>query len=205
MAIEKGEASKIQIVSWSEVGKHISSLADSLDALLATIQQRFERNDHSLVLFNLGRRALQEARRVAIRIEEPIEETAWSVRNLHEIDLSIRYIQQDEDHLKDWLGQMSQDEKDIIEGVLVLQNKMKSEDVQSSKARLQRVEEGTSRFGFKMRKPWRMSDIARKTDRETEYKMLYKFYSKFVHPSSWLANGRIERVQSTTTRTFWWV
>jgi len=198
MAIKTGEPSNIQVVPWSKVGEHISCLADSLDSLLATIQQKFERNNRNLVLFNLGRRALHEARRVATGIEHPIEEAAWSVRNLHEIDLTIRYIQQSEEHLRDWLGQMTQDEKDIIEGVLVLQDKMKPEDVERSKARLKRVEETGSRLGIAMRRPWNMSHIARATDREKEYKMLYKFYSKYVHPSSWLANGRIERVQSIT-------
>ncbi len=93
---------------------------------------------------------------------------------------------------------MLQDEKEIIEGVLVLQDKMKPEDVEGSKARLKRVEEASSRLGIEMRRPWTMNHIARATDREEEYKMLYKFYSKFVHPSSWLANSRIERVQSVT-------
>src|SRR5208282_5716072 len=136
MKIKIRQRGRIEVRPWAEVGEHVSDLASSLDSLLATAQQRFQRDNRSLAFFNLGRRAFYEVRRVATRLEDPIEELAWSVRNLHEIELTLRYLLQNEAHLNQWLRQMANDEREIVEGVLMLQDKMTSEDVASSNGRL---------------------------------------------------------------------
>ena len=45
-----------------------------------------------------------------------------------------------------------------------------------------------------------MQYLAQATDREHEYQTFYKFFSKFVHPSSWLVNGQRERTGASGYR-----
>ena len=194
------DSSRLEVRPWPEVGSHISVLASTLDSLLATIQHRFERNNRNLALFSLGYKALQEVRRVVTHLEDEIEQLAWSVRNLHEIDLILRYVLQSEANLKHWVGQMLADEKEIVEGFLVLEDVISSEQSIQFKERLKRLEEVCARLGLTMQRPWRIDQLAKATNRQKEYRNLYKFYSKFVHPSSWLVNGRKERTGSVMYR-----
>ncbi len=189
---------RIEVRPLAEVGEHVSDLASSLDSLLATVQQRLQRDNRNLAFFNLGRRAYYEVRRVASRPEDSIEELASSVRNLHEIELTLRYLLQNEAHVNQWLGQAANDEREIVEGFLMLQNKMTPEDVANSNARLKALEDTCSRLGFERRKPWTMRQLSRSSKRTREYDTFYKFYSKFVHPSSWLVNGQSAEEQSAS-------
>ena len=192
---------RIEVRPLAEVGEHVSELASSLDSLLVTVQQRFKRDSRSLAFFNLGRRAYYEVQRVASRLEDSIEELASSVRNLHEIELTLRYLLQNEAHLNQWLGQMANDEREIVEGFLMLQDKMTPEDVARSNARLKTLEDTCSRLGFERRTPWTMRQLSRSSKRTREYDTFYKFYSMFVHPSSWLVNGQSVQVQSVSYKS----
>lgn len=75
MPIRKGDIHKLEEMPWPEVRDHVLDLARSLDALLAAIQGRAERNDRNLGLFNLGFRAVHELHRVAEHLEGNVEET----------------------------------------------------------------------------------------------------------------------------------
>jgi hypothetical protein len=200
MAIKKGDTHKLEVMPWPKVADHVRDLADSIDTLLATIQARFERNNRNLVLFNLGFRAVYELRRVATHIEGDIEELAWSVRNLHEIDLTLRYVLQSAEYLDEWTAQMLTDEKDVVEGFLSLADKLPAQDRVQFEQRLQRIQEASRKLGLQMRRPWSMRHLAQATSREREYDTFDKFFSKFVHPSSWLLNGRRERTGATGYR-----
>jgi hypothetical protein len=200
MPIKKGDVSRLETVSWSQVADHIADLTNSVDALLATIQGRFERNDRNLCFFNLGFRAVNELRRVGRDVEGPIEELAWSVRNLHEIDLTLRYIMQEEEKLNEWIAQMLTDEKDVVEGFLTLSSQFTDADRLRLQERLQRIQDAAKRFGTPMRRPWAMRQLAQATGREKEYEISYKFFSKFVHPSSWIINYRSEKTNAAEYR-----
>jgi hypothetical protein len=200
MPIKKGDISRMETVSWSKVAEHLLDLTNSVDALLATIQGRFERNDLNVGLFNLGFRAINELRRVARDVEGPIEELAWSVRNLHEIDLTLRYVLQSQENLAEWTDQMLTDEKDVVEGFLTLGDQFAAEDRLRLEERLRRIHDAARRLDAKMRRPWAMRHLAQATNREKEYETFYKFLSKFVHPSSWIVNGRSERTGATEYR-----
>lgn len=200
MPIKKGNTHKLEEMHWPKVRNHVLDLASALDALLAAIQGRVERNDRNLSLFNLGFRAVHELRRVAEHLEGNVEELAWSTRNLHEIDLTLRYIVQSDEHLAEWTAQMLTDEKDVVEGFLTLATKLPQQERVRLERRLERIQETSARLGVEMPRPWSMRSLARGTDREREYNAFYKFFSKFVHPSSWLVNGRRERISETGYR-----
>ncbi len=200
MPVKKGNIHRPQEMPWPRVREHVLDVASSLDALLATIQDRVERNDRNLARFNLGSRAVHELRRVADHLEGNLEELAWSVRNLHEIDLTLRYIQQSDERLAEWTAQMLTDEKDVVEGFLTLAAKLPPQERARLEERLDRIQETSATLGLQMRRPWSMRSLAQGTGREHEYDTFYKFFSKFVHPSSWIVNGRRERTGATVYR-----
>lgn len=195
MPIRKDEKHRIGAAPWSRVTDHILDLAVSLESLLATIQTGQERNDNNVALFNLGRRAAHEVRRVAPHVESELAEIAWSIRSLHEIDLTLRYLLQGEEHFNEWQAQMLADEKDIVEGFL-LSEQVPADQRASWEERLRRVQETSARLGLEMRRRLTTRQLARQTGREAEYDAFFKFLSKFVHPSSWLVNGRAERINA---------
>lgn len=88
---------------------------------------------------------------------------------------------------------MLTDEKDVVEGFLTLAAKLPQQECARLEERLERIRETSARLRLEMRRPWAMRSLARGTDREREYDTFYKFFSKFVHPSSRLVNGRGER------------
>lgn len=192
MPIRKADARKIEPMPWPQVAAHVTGLAESLDSLLATIQVRFERNDRNLALFSLGVRAMHETRRAAVHVEDDLAELAWSVRNLHEIDLILRYLIQREEHLAEWHSQVLSDEKDVIQGFLTLEELVPARDRAQFEERLGPIHELSTRFGLEFKGHWTMRKLARASNREQEYDVFYKFLSKFVHPTSWLVNRRKE-------------
>jgi hypothetical protein len=137
----------------------------------------------NVVLFNLGRRALHELWRVAAHVEGNIEELAWSVRNLHEVDLTLRYVLQRDENLTEWTAQMLTDEQDVVGGFLTLADQFSEHQRLLFRERLGSIREASAKLGLEMRRPWSMRHLAKATKREGEYDLFYKFFSKFVlHP-----------------------
>jgi len=95
---------------------------------------------------------------------------------------------------------MLTDEKDVVEGFLTLADQYSEHQRLTFEERLRRIQEASSRLGLEMRRPWSMGHLAKATNREREYKIFYKFFSKFVHPSSWLVNARRERTGAAAYR-----
>ena len=194
------DASRMKMVSWAEVRDKIQEKASNLDSLLATIQASRPRNNRNLALFRLGYCALRHLKRAADSVEGDIEQLAWRVRNLHEIDLILRFVSRGDDDLAQWLGQMPNDEKDLVEGFLCLEDSYRISDVKEMKARLERLNAVCERMGTRMSRAFNMRTIAKALEKEKEYRLIYKLYSKFVHPSSWIVNGAQERTGATTYR-----
>lgn len=153
-----------------------------------------------IIFFNLGYRALSDLRSAAELVQGDICTLAWHVRNLHEIDLTLRYITSDEANVAVWSAQMFGDEIDVVEGFLVLAKEMSTADRERLTARAAGIRSHAIAMGLTIGRPWRTSEIAKATGRDLEYRLFYKFYSKFVHPTSWIVNGRPARTGSQAYR-----
>lgn len=190
------EIAALAVAPWPDVKLHIDGIADELDAVLATIQATRERDNQSLALFNLGRRALYEVRRVATHLEDDITELAWSVRNLHEIDLILQRIADDPDAMLEWTAQMVTDEEEIAKGFLALGEILPEEQKALLRQRVQAVTQAAANLKLEHKRPWSMARLAMATGRADEYAVFYRLFSKFVHPSSWLVNANRDRIES---------
>ncbi|WP_108422764.1 DUF5677 domain-containing protein [Flagellimonas amoyensis] len=121
----------------------------------------------------------------------PIEYNAIAARNLFECYLIITYIISNPSKTKEFLSQKAYDELQINEGFLSITTANTSETtIKSIQDRMEYIKELMEKNKLTPSKSWNVSDLAKKTNNETEYKAFFKLYSKYVHPSSWIVNSR---------------
>lgn len=121
----------------------------------------------------------------------PIEYNAIAARNLFECYLMIAYIIGDPSKAKEFLSQKAYDELQINEGFLSITTANTSETtIRTIQDRMEYIKEFMEKNKLTPSKSWNVSDLAKKTNNETEYKAFFKLYSKYVHPSSWIVNSR---------------
>lgn len=183
-------------VSWEELAEHLNQRALSLHSLLLTIQSGFDRENRNLAIFNLGRRAAQEVERATVWLLEGNELIAWTVRNLYEIHLILEKVLQSEESLNQWLSQFFKDDLEIIEGFQTIRDSYPLAVNELQDRQQEAIRQTCDRLGIEMSRAWRVSDLARSVGREGEYRMIYKFLSKYVHPTSWMINANSDRTNS---------
>lgn len=185
---------------WQDVHRHLGELLNDLHSVLATIQSAFDRDNRNLALFSLGFRAGIEFERLRKWLREPNDVLAWCVRNLYEIDLTLKQVSSSEDLMKEWIGQAFKDEEDIIRGFQALRDQY-SEAVNTRDDRMKAaLEQFRLDHGFSTSGPPHVRRSAEAVGRETEYQLFYKFLSKYIHPTSWMVNRGSERTNSGSDR-----
>jgi hypothetical protein len=131
---------------------------------------------------NLFRETIREAKRLQ-NAKDDIQSISTAVRNIFEIHLIIKYLENSEDAVKRWIGQLQNDALEIHDGVISLISKhgFNSEALVTSKARV--VESGEKQ-GVVPSKPFRIREIANEFGWIEAYDAMYKLCSKIIHPSS---------------------
>lgn len=190
------------VVTWMsphEIPKHLRELSTKLHGLVTSITTGMARTNERDAVANIGKRAVAELERLASLYPSPIEGVAWCTRNLFELNLVLRYILQDPKNVNVWMGQAAGDEKQIIEGLLTLATDSTQPALRVLKDRLLQIDEVCKRHGIDPERPFVMSELAKAVGRAEDYKALYKLFSKYVHPSSWLVNVPAENSRSEKT------
>lgn len=123
----------------------------------------------------------------------PIEHLALSARNLFECYLLTTYIVDDPDRAKEFISQKAFDEREINEGFLSLTNNNTPEiSIKMINDRMEHVNNLMKDNDLTPKKHWTVSYLAQNTNNKVEYDAFFKLYSKYIHPSSWTVNGRVE-------------
>jgi hypothetical protein len=190
------------VVTWmppDEVPRHLRDLAQRVHRLIDAIATSVDRSNQRDAVTNIGKRSAAELERLASLYPSPIEGVAWCTRNLFELNLVLRYILKDPKNINVWMGQAANDEKEIIEGLLTLASSTKLPEIQVLRQRLSQIDEICKLHGIDPQRPFRMDTLAAAVGRADDYKALYKLFSKYVHPSSWLVNVPAENSRSADT------
>lgn len=120
----------------------------------------------------------------------PIEYNAISARNLFECYLLIAYIIKDPSKAEEFLSQKAFDELEINEGFLSLKTAETSEtSIKQIQDRMDYIRELMKNHNLVPSKRWNVLHLAEQTNNKLEYAAFFKFYSKYVHPSSWIVNS----------------
>lgn len=184
--------------SFDDVSKSVSIICDSLDKLT---HEMHKENDRDLSLYNLAINASFEVKQIIKIIQKysespEVKNIAWRTRNIFEINLIIRYILQSKENLDCWMGQFAYDEIQILEGYLELAENKSHPSLKIIKGRLDKIKNICEKHRIEPKKFLHISELAKKTGVYDEYKSLYKLYSKYAHPSSWIINASFEKVNS---------
>jgi hypothetical protein len=104
-------------------------------------------------------------------------------RNLYEIYLILLHISSDKNHVKEWYGQLHRDVTDITEGFTALLVKYGIDASQLAVSQ-ELADTGLNLSDYESKRPFNIRSLAKKYGELEEYLALYKFCSKFAHPSS---------------------
>ena len=179
-----------------QVSEHLEKLSNTVRALAREIGVRAVRSNASIAYTNLANRTATELGRLANFYPGCIEGTAWCARNIFEINLVLRHLNHGGENLARWMGQLAGDEKQIIQGFLTLSE---ASDLPAKKVlhdRLDVIDAITTKHNILASGPFNIKAIADQEQMSDEYAGLYKLFSKYVHPSSWLVNASDDSVQS---------
>jgi len=158
-------------------------------------------NDYRrFVDINVLTRAITELQRIGKNTLDN-EAVAHAARNMFELNMIYRYTHINTDNLKEWIGNKCQDEIDILEGILKLSQSPGSDNEKILKERLSHIRLTAEKHNIKVSKQLTTKALADKVGLTTEYDGLFKLYSKFVHPTSWLINSKDEEVTSSEYKT----
>jgi hypothetical protein len=86
------------------------------------------------------------------------------------------------------MGQAAGDEKAITEGLLGLAQDESRSAVGILRNRLSEIDDICKRHGIDPSRPFQIGNLARDVGCTEDYNALYKLFSKYVHPSSYLVN-----------------
>ena len=178
------------------VSEHLETASNALRALARDIGARATRSNASLAYTNLVSRTATDLARLSGFYPSCIEGVAWCARNIFEINLVVRHISHKNENMNRWLGQLAGDEKQIIQGFLTLSEASELPEKKLLQDRLGTIDAITARHNIQASGPFNIKSIANQEQLGDEYVGLYKLFSKYVHPSSWLVNSSADAVQS---------
>jgi hypothetical protein len=191
---------KLREVPPDELSRHLGELVKGMESALATIQSGFDRDNRSLALFNLGFRATREFERLREWLSKSNDLLSWCVRNLYEIDLILRRIISSDELLKEWIGQSLKDEEDIVTGFQTLREHYSPAANQLHDKIKETIAQFRSDHEFEPPGAWNVRVQAQAVGREKEHRLMYKFLSKYIHPTSWIVNRDSERTNCDSYR-----
>jgi hypothetical protein len=113
----------------------------------------------------------------------PMDILAANCRNVFELLLVVKYFGTTEDDAHTFLLQAEVDRILIHEGILEWSRAVNPDGIKHMD-----YFKTSKQKGLKPPKYPTVSAMAEKVGMKTEYDGFYKFYSKYIHPSSWLIN-----------------
>jgi len=120
----------------------------------------------------------------------PIDYIAILSRNLFECYLLTTYIINDSSKAEEFISQKAYEELEINEGFLSITSTNTSETIiKSIQDRMDYIKKIMKKHELNPSKNWNVNYLAKQTNNELEYKVFFKLYSKYVHPSSWIMNS----------------
>jgi hypothetical protein len=158
------------------------------------------RSDRRIALERLLAAAADAVDMVATdSVGAPLPILALATRNVFELNLRSRFITESDDNLRSWLGELLIDRIQLYEAILKLDGRP---DLRATiQFEIDRNRAVAQKHAIDVRKtPMRVPELARVTAMLEEYDALFKFYSKLVHPTSYLVNGPESEVGSLTNR-----
>ncbi len=192
--------SSVKFGSIAEATEAVRESATRVASIAAYIRASRERNELNLALHNLTDRTSRELLRLAKNHDQGLDLLAWCTRNVFELNLLVRFVLLNEENAGRFLAEAAMDEQQILEGFLSISNSTSKEEYGIIERRIAEIDELAAIRGIKLLKPIQTSKLAEIVGCADEYVGMFKFMSKYVHPSSWLVNKPVIQ----TDNYFYW-
>ncbi|UQN08432.1 DUF5677 domain-containing protein [Deinococcus sp. QL22] len=190
----------------SEVAEAFRKIAQTAIETKLIVSQSRRDEDVKHIMINMLSYVSRQCTYIAQDVEQPIEKIAWAVRNLFELNLEFRSIQV----LQSWkkyIAARARDEVDMLEGILSFADDQETDPAKTLIARIEELKAIAQRNGFDISKRDQTNyrQLAVISGVEQEYLGFYRFYSKFIHPTSWLINASDESKDSFESRNIFYI
>ena len=186
--------------SHEEVLESLREAGAKLSALAVHAQITQVRTEQNFALHNLTNHTAQELLRIAKNYDQGIDIVAWSTRNIFELNLLVRFVLQSESNATRFLVEAAKDEQQVMEGFQSMNAVSSADAVQVINAHVDSLAALAVKHEVNLIKPMTTLCLASIVGCKDEYAAMFKFMSKYVHPSSWLINRSPQVTQSDEYR-----
>ena len=201
MSREKRLRDIVKFGDLSEINNILKSKISLIDKHLEFIRTNLERTERNLVLYNLLAKTKLYLYCLMKSLNEPTEQLGFITRSLFELNLITRYVLIKEENLKRFVRQAGIDRIQILEGSLELREDSSKENAKILEDEINKIKGLIQKYNLASLKSLpSFREIARITELEKEYKALYKLFSKYVHPSSYIIAGSPKEIHSNEVR-----
>ena len=191
----------VKFGNFSEISNTIRSNISLIDEHLEFIRTNLERTERNLVLYNLLAKIRLYLHCLTTSLNGPTEQLGFITRSLFELNLITRYVLIKEENLKRFVRQAGIDRIQILEGSLELREDSSKENAKILEDEINKIKGLIQKYNLASLKSLpSFREIARITELEKEYKALYKLFSKYVHPSSYIIAGSPKEIHSNEVR-----
>lgn len=120
----------------------------------------------------------------------PVALLAFCTRSLFELDVRLRHILISSENLNKWIAETASDRVDLLNAVIDM-GEPDDPRVQILRGELERIGVLKAKYGLPHLRPVnkQVGTLAHEVGLESEYRSLFKIFSKFVHPTAYLVNS----------------
>jgi hypothetical protein len=189
--LSDSDPSHVRTGAFKDVAAALNDISSKLLHVSLRAESRSPRSDDIVAISRLLKRASHETARLCNACPTAADLAAWSARNLFELFVVFQTIVKSPEMMKRWISQTMADEIQVLEA---------SRPWNNSAARQSKLDDALldlhqrcARLGLDAKaREFNIKVLAGNLGLKDEYEMLFKFSSKFVHPSAALVNGRLE-------------
>ena len=172
-----------------QLRKNIDKMIKKSKFINRWISSNVERSEKSLILINILNSVCDYLEVSKLSIEQHISILALSTRSLYELNVRLRTVVNEVEQKK-WASEAITDKVQTLEGILSFgaenennQQRLILED------EINRLQQLVNKYNLPtIKQPASTGILAKGVNLESEHKGLFKFFSKLVHPSSYLVN-----------------
>lgn len=182
--------------SHKDIRKALINIESNILETTKWIKQHTERNQRNLAFHNFLFASVTYIDLLLSQKDAPTQLLAFCARNLYELHLQCRRIQNNEACLKQWIAEAVTDNIEIMEACLKLDTENHAEQRQIFSAAIKRNEAILKQYDLTRQNAHPVRDIANDLSKKNEHDTLYKICSKFLHPTSYFVNSSAEEIQN---------
>lgn len=178
--------------SLAQVRSHFEKIRNRLDGSEAWVAEHVERDAQRVLCSNLIKATAEYLVVARSSLESHISVSALATRNIYEINLQLRALLEIEGRQDAWQSEAVLDKRQMLEGIMALsqnENSKLSNETHILQSEVLRLTELIVKYNLpSISSHTQPAKLAKKLGMESEHASMFKFYSKLVHPTSYLVN-----------------